>query len=183
MIEEPSTQGPVESIMRDVSAIEDFFRERQEISFLSVMEATAPKVLLLAAASYLEYLTQRILLEYFKLATNGNEHAIEFVKNKAIERQYHSYFDWTSRNANKFFGLFGQKRKAQILRQIAEDDKLASAISSYLELGGLRNQLVHRNYGAFVLDKTVQDIFHLYESALYFLHRLPSLLLDEAHDS
>ena len=39
--------------------------------------------------------------------SNKNELLVSFVNNKAISRQYHTYFSWKDTNANSFFGLFG----------------------------------------------------------------------------
>ena len=52
----------VERIMHDHGALIEYLSDKNEISFLSVMEATIPKVVLLAAASDLENQVQDIIM-------------------------------------------------------------------------------------------------------------------------
>lgn len=163
-------------LMKDHVELMSFLRDRSEISFLATMESSLPKILLLASASDLEESMQQLIMDYFHSATNSSDFAVEFVRNKAVERQYHSYFDWPARSATKFFALFGDRFKARAKQAIASDDKLAISVKSFCEVGDLRNQLVHRNYAAFTVEKTASEVFDLYRDALYFLDRLPELL-------
>lgn len=59
---------------------------------------------------------------------------------------------------------------------IAKESDLVDAIRSFLELGSLRNQLVHRDFANFPLDKTGQEIFELYKRAVRFVECLPDHL-------
>ena len=49
-------------------------------------------------------------------------------------------------------------------------------MKAFLEIGNLRNQLVHENYADFRLDKTVDEIYGLYRTALYFLRVFPDAI-------
>lgn len=170
----------VERLMTDHVELMNFLRKGNEISFLATMESSLPKVLLLASASDLEESIQRLIVDYFHVATRSSDFAVNFVRNKAVERQYHSYFDWRNRSANMFFALFGDRFKSKAKRALANDEKLANAVKSFCEIGDLRNQLVHENYAAFTVEKTASEVFDLYRRALYFLDRLPELLEDNA---
>jgi hypothetical protein len=163
----------------DHGVLMEYLRSQGEISFLSTIESTLPKVLLLASASDLEQQVQNILLTYYESTTRASEFAISFVKNKAISRQYHTYFDWGRRSANTFFGLFGERFKAKAKERSASDNKFAEAVKDFCELGDLRNQMVHENYASFVLEKTASEVYSLYKSSLYFVHSLPKLLEDD----
>ena len=77
-----------------------------QVSFKSQTDNTFKKVLLLACASNLEYQVTEIITTFAKEASNNCE-ALLFVKNKAITRQYHTFFNWENNNANQFFGYFG----------------------------------------------------------------------------
>jgi hypothetical protein len=57
-----------------------------------------------------------------------------------------------------------------------DDDKLARGIQAFLEIGRERNRLVHQNFGTFTLEKTTDEIYQLYESAIYFVEVLPKKL-------
>ena len=101
---------------------------------------------------------------------------MEFVKNKAISQQYHTFFDWKSSNANTFFSLFGEAFKTFMAAEIKNNGNLAESIKAFIELGRERNRLVHQDYGTFSLDKTTEEIFQLYRTALPFVQCIPEKL-------
>lgn len=123
-------------------------------------------MLLLAAASYFEDLLIKELTQFIKKTATENELLVEFCKNKAISRQYHTYFDWDKNNANRFFG---DSFKKDMEKTIKDDDKLATNIQAFLEIGRERNRLVHQDFGTFTLEKTTDEIYQLYDKALYFV--------------
>ena len=45
--------------------------------------------------------------------------------------------------------------------QVREDEKLATGVKAFLELGDIRNSLVHQEFGPFPLEKTVAEIYSL----------------------
>lgn len=137
---------------------------------------TLSKSLLLAGASELEDVIQRIILEYFEEVTSNNVTAVQFVRTKGLSRQYHTLFKWESTNANAFFGLFGPECKQRVAERIRADEGLAKAIRDFLQLGSLRNQLIHGNFAAFSLMQTADEIYALYISACGFREALPGLL-------
>jgi hypothetical protein len=65
---------------------------------------------------------------------------------------------------------------------ISEDGELESNVRDFSQLGSLRNQLVHQNYAAFVLDKSADKICALYKGGEQFVRRLPALLRLSAED-
>jgi len=100
----------------------------------------------------------------------------EFIKNKAITRQYHTYFHWDSRNANAFFGLFGESFKVFMKQKVDDDPNLDSAIKAFMSIGLERNRLVHQDFGNFVLEKTAADIYEQYRIALKFVEAVPKCI-------
>ena len=149
---------------------------QHEPSMAQVMESTLAKVLLLATASELEAEVQRIIIDFYAETTGGHDVAISFVRNKAIERQFHTYFSWERSNANSFFGPFGAELKAHADAAVKSSADLAQAIRDFIQLGALRNQLVHQNYAMFTLSATANDIYAWYQSAFRFVDALPALL-------
>ena len=87
--------------------------------------------------------------------TNSNVLVGEIVRNKAVSRQYHTWFQWNARNANSFYGLFGSDFRKFMKRKV-RDDNLGDSVRAFLELGNERNRLVHQDYGVFVLEKTTE---------------------------
>ena len=167
--------GIVRSLKSDHDLLLAFLLDQQP-SMAIMMESTLSKVLVLACASEIEADLQGIVIEYFQEVLPASSIALEFVRNKAISRQYHTYFDWDAANANKFFSLFGTSFKSDVSALVRADPELADAIRSFLELGLLRNNLVHQSYAAFTLEKTADEIFGLYEKARDFLSTLTQLL-------
>jgi hypothetical protein len=135
-----------------------------------------PKIVLLAAASYLEVEVQRIVMEFYEEVTTTHPEAVAFVRNKAIKRQYHTYFAWDDGRANGFFGLFGDTCLNHYKSLLRTDQELAQNVKDFCLLGSLRNQLVHGNYAAFNLDKTAEEVYGLYLSAAQFVDRLPAII-------
>ncbi len=171
--------GLIDSLKADHDALKAVLLA-SEPSLVSSTEGTMAKVLLLASASHLEQLTQEVILDYFEEVTGGRAAAVEFVRNKAIVRQYHTLFAWDKTNANQFFSLFGKDFKRVVEQVVKADGELDTCIRAFLEIGSLRNQLVHQNYAAFTLLKTADEIVDLYGKAMLFLDRLPGLMRSEA---
>lgn len=147
--------------------------DEAEPSLRIAAEDNFRKTLLLAAASYFERRIKEDLLNFIHRRTGGVDLVREFSRNKAIERQYHTFFQWELSNANAFFGLFGESFKSYMRAIVQTDDEYRLAIESFLELGRDRNRLVHEDFGAFVLEKTTDEIFTLYQRALPFVESIP----------
>lgn len=175
-----STIDIVELAYREHELVVSHLRETGQLSFSSTLEGTFPKVMLLAAASNLEYRVQSVLIDYFNRMTGSSEVAVSFVRNKAIKRQFHSYFNWESRNANNFLGLFGETFKSSVQARLADDLGLNQTVRDFLEIGSLRNQLVHGDYASFVVEKTAADVLAQYRSALVFVTCLNEMLEGES---
>ncbi len=166
----------VDQLYHEFKELVSYLDQEGQASFHDVANKNFTKVLLLAAASYFEDRLIKELVQFIKTSAKENELLVEFCKNKAISRQYHTYFDWDKKNANRFFGLFGDSFKKGMEEAIKNDDKLATSIQAFLEIGGERNRLVHQNFGTFTLEKTTDEVYQLYEKAFYFMEVLPEKL-------
>ena len=100
----------------------------------------------------------------------------EFVRRKAIGRSFASLFSWDSPNANYFYKFFGPDFAASMRRKVQEDRDLEEAVKAFLEIGQLRNELVHKNYADFQLEKTLEEIYERYEVATNFLTAFPTVV-------
>jgi len=86
------------------------------------------------------------------------------------DSQYHSLFEWEQSNGvNKFLSLFGPAFKAAVAAEIAADPGLTRSAKDFIEIGNLRNKIVHQNYATFVVDKSAAEIFKLFEGAVQFV--------------
>jgi hypothetical protein len=69
-----------------------YLAQRDQVSLRSTSDDHFRKILLLSAASYFEARVKDCIVEFVGECASNSEPVIEFVKNKAIERQYHSFF-------------------------------------------------------------------------------------------
>lgn len=150
----------------------NYLEEKKELSLLSKAEGDFKKNLLLSAASYFESEICSLIISATKFHSKENDLIISFVSNKAIKRQYHTYFNWEGNNANSFFGLFGEKFKINMVALVNRDEKLKQAICDFLLIGDERNKLVHLNFASAIIDKTADEIYKLYQSAQLFINTL-----------
>ncbi len=146
--------------------------EQNEVSLRSTAEEAFTKNLLLAAASYFEHVVKAQILDLVRKHGGENEMIIAFVRNKAIERQFHTYFEWNKRNANSFFGYFGEGFKSYMVKRVESDRAYEESVRAFLELGNERNRLVHQDFGSFRLQKTTREVFELYKTASLFVNTL-----------
>ncbi|MFW9260388.1 HEPN domain-containing protein [Nostoc sp. CALU 546] len=162
-------QSIVDRIYQDNLDLLKFLEEKNEPSFMVQFNTVFTKTLLLSAASYFEHEICRMVQTFIEYKTQNDECIVSIVKQKAIERQYHTYFDWEGRNANKFFSLFGKTFKENRLKDVKKDTNLDSAIKSFLELGNERNKLVHQNFADCTIEKTAEEVYKLYQQATLFI--------------
>lgn len=166
----------IDHIYADHQLLVNYLTDAGETSFAYTVDESFRKSLLLSAASLFEVKIRDCLIEFFSERSGGDEVVLAFLKNKAIERQYHTFFNWKDKKANNFFGMFGNGFLQYMGSEVKNDSILDASISAFLELGQLRNSLVHQDYSTFPLDKTVSEIFDLYESAKIFVDILPTKL-------
>ena len=129
------------------------------------------RVLVLTMANYLENEVRALIQELTK-KKSGSEIVYSFLCN-SMERQYHTYFDWKSRNANKFFSLFGEPFKREAANDVASDENLEEGIVAFLEIGNTRNILIHENLHVVDIgNKTAKEFYESFKKALLFIDYL-----------
>lgn len=176
---------PVEILNKECKLIVDFLNENGQPSLSSDANKYFKKVIALSSASYFEHEIQDMLIKFISEKTKNNAHATNFFKKKAISMQYHTYFAWgeknnidkPGKNANSFFGLFGDEFRREVEGEIKKDEGLEKSVKAFLEVGHLRNILVHSNFAAYNLDnKTTEEIFDLYMKSLKFIEYMKKKL-------
>ena len=159
----------IENMHGEQQELYNYLVRENQISFSSAVDEVQKKLLILSIASFFEQQVTEIIKNMATRAGSTNSHLLNFVKNKAINRQYHSYFQWDGNNANHFFGLFGEDFRKSAKEDVKNDDNLKEAIRNFLELGLLRNNMVHNDFVRFYLEKTSDEIFSMYLSARQFI--------------
>jgi hypothetical protein len=177
---------PVDILYTEYLSIVGYLNENSQPSLSSDVNKYFKKVIILSAASYFEHRIQEILVEFIVKETNNHIPALNFFKKKAIGMQYHTYFSWgekdnpdkPGKNANSFFALFGDDFKKQVEERLRQSPDLTIAMKAFLEVGHLRNILVHSNFAAYDFDnKTTDDVVDLYNNGLPFVTFIEELLL------
>lgn len=143
-----------------------------EISLRNSAEEIFQKSLYVAIGSYFERRIGAIVLELVGRSSGDSALVTEFVRNKAISRQYYTYFDWDKANANKFFSLFGAEFRAYMSEYVSENPEYGDAIRAFMRVGDVRNEVAH-NFEHVSIDTTTGDIYELYKSALLFVDQIP----------
>ena len=169
---------PIDGLYEDAKAIVETLKQGPQISLEVSAGDHFRKVLLLAAASYFEHRVCECVLEFVRERSHGSVLVSSFVRNKAISRQYHTWFNWADTNANQFFGLFGAGFRSEMSNRTKKSDVLQASVQAFLELGNERNKLIHQDYATFPLEKTLEEIYELYGRALHFVEQLPTSLRD-----
>ena len=159
----------IDSLYNEFTDLLKFLDDAKEISLRSTVDTTFKKTLALSAASYFEDELRNLLLRFVDEKSNSNELLINLVRNKAIARQYHTFFDWRGKNANSFFSLFGDEFRQSAIEDVKEDDELGESIKAFLDLGNTRNELAHLNFANMELNKTAEEVYGQFKNAQRFL--------------
>lgn len=187
--------NPVEQLKHEYQSIAEYLETTKQISLLSDLNKNFRKVLLLSAGSYFEHRITAILSEFVRAKSN-DDRIVNFLEKQAISGKYHQLFDWgkkdkpdePGKNANAFFKLFGENFKAQIDIQLKASntetpaekearEKITSSMEAFIEVGHLRNILVHSNFADYNYDqKTTDEIFKLFQKAEPFIEYLQQKL-------
>lgn len=171
--------------MADATPVDRLYEE--SVSVVRALSAAEPslaisasdtfrKTLVLASASYFEHRVSACVADFVHERASGSTLVVSFVKNKAINRQYHTWFSWSDSNANNFFALFGVEFRQMMQERVKSSDELRAAITSFLEIGNERNKLVHQDFASFPFEKTLEETYGSYKKALPFVDSLSAHL-------
>ena len=168
----------VEKLWKEYCDIKKFFVENSQGTYVSNYTNTMRKVLILSCGSFFEHEMTEMLKCYVGQITNNNKQLVSFMEKQAIKQKYHTLFDWGKQNdpsnpetkINKFLGLFGEEFKKIVNDDIRNNTEIENAKNAFLELGHIRNILVHSNFANYNFDlKTPEEIYQLYQKAIKFI--------------
>src|ERR1700749_345153 len=95
----------IETFYASHKAVVDFLIASEQPSFASDTNNNFRRSLILAIASSFEHEIAVIIAEIPRVHAGGNPIMVGLIEQKEIPRQYHTYFDWEKKNANKFFAM------------------------------------------------------------------------------
>ncbi len=169
----------IDSYVRQHNELTIFLDTNKEISLKSDADRGFTKVLILACASYFEDRIIQIISEYSSVITNSNKLILSFIKNKGLERQYHTLFDWKENNANKFFSYFGDELKSKHKVDLKSSNDLMCYEQDFMFLGRVRNILVHSNFASAAVEETHEEIYEKFKNAIKFIEYIESIFTIE----
>lgn len=159
---------PLNKLISDYKDLYQYLLDNGQVSLAINIEDHYRKIFLLSCASYYESQLQDIIKKFVEIHST-DERVLCFLTNKAISRQYHTYFSWEANNINSFLGLFGNEFKSKISVEIKASPDLSKYVSAFLIIGNERNKMVHENFLSYPLEKTFQELESLNQYALKFL--------------
>ena len=166
--------SPIQKLIEDYKDLHRFLLANGQVSASVDVNEHYRKILLFSCASYYETRIVEII-KNFVTSKSSDLRISEFVNNKAIQRQYHTYFDWKqTNNINTFLGMFGVDFKEAVLAEIKASEELAEQIKAFMIIGSERNKMAHGNFLEYKLDKTFDELGDLQENAGHFIEYLES---------
>ncbi len=179
----PDINNRIEELWSDHRDLVAFLQSDNQLQLQSRVEDAFSKTLIVAAASYFEVRLTQSIVELYYESTQEAGILAQFVKKQAIGRRFAQLFQWdnegkTAQNANSFYRSFGANFREYMVGRVREDKYLEDSVKAFLEIGNLRNQMVHGNYADFQLNKTVEEVYKLYQDATNFVDSLPAAIRD-----
>jgi hypothetical protein len=168
----------IEQLHNNTLQLLNYLGERDELSLHSFANEHLRKVLLLSAASLFEVRISQAVSNFAAVHSQNHPGILALIKKKAVDRQYHTYFDWKNQKAGPFYGLFGEVFGGTMKKSIEADAELAHGQKAFLELGSFRNELVHQNFAMFPFEKTSEEVYELYLKAEHFVVYVEACLSD-----
>ncbi|MFO1440624.1 MAG: HEPN domain-containing protein [Verrucomicrobiaceae bacterium] len=169
-------------LIAEASELTTFLSVHGQLSLVNIANDNSRKTLVLSAASLFENRITEALLGYADRASNSDPCIVSMIRIKAIKRQYHTFFDWEKSKASTFYTLLGDRLGSE-LKQSCSSDPGKTAVAAFLELGQLRNCLVHQNFAEYAVDKSISEICALCEHADEFVQLVESLLAGRASEA
>lgn len=184
----------VETLHKDFTRLRDVLSESSNveqpgpIALMTFVDEQYKKALLLAAASAFEAQlaeTVRSLCRDCIAGSNlrSDTHPLlGLVDSKVISREYSKWFSWKAQNANTFFSMFGRGFSVYARAKVEQDEALDMSIQNFLTIGRERNNLVHKDFARFEMERSALDVYELYKSARCFVAWVPNVIrayLDE----
>lgn len=172
--------GIIDNLYGDTSRLLKQLTEAGDLSMHSFANENLRKVMLLSAASWFETRICEAIQRFARVQSNGHSGIESVIKRKAVDRQYHTHFDWKAKKPGPFYALFGGDCGDLLKKEINDAPELKKALDDFLELGSLRNELVHENFAAYPFEKTADEVYALFQSAEKFVAFVEGKLADAA---
>lgn len=125
------------------------------------------RTFVVGAASFFEQRLKDALLDFTSKRSNADSAVVSLVKTALVDRGFHQMFQWEAKNANRFFTFFGPELGEEMKKKCGAE--LRGPMQSFMELGNLRNCIVHQNFHVFYFEKTLDECYVSYRDAILFV--------------
>lgn len=168
----------IDLFIAEYRELETFLKSTNQISLLIQVNEHYRKIFLFSCASFYEKEITDILKSFINSNTK-DERIGKFLERKAIDRQYHTFFDWrqdtNNKSINSFLKLFGDEFKETICKDMQTKSEILEGINAFIEIGRERNNLAHENFLEYEFSKTFEEIEKLHSQAMVFIEYLRSI--------
>lgn len=141
--------------------------EEGALSEAQALQDVLRRSFVVGAASYFEQILKDALLGFVSGRSSGDTAMTSLVKMSLVDRGFHQMFQWEGKNANKFLAHFGPDL-GEAMRRVC-GGQLRDSVEAFMELGNLRNCIVHQNFHVFYFEKTMDECYASYKSAQEFV--------------
>jgi len=128
-----------------------------DTSRVNSLKEVAKKTVILATASFLESRLTDLVLSELRIRNVDACPAFNFGKSMGVVRQYHAWFDWKTKNINKFLIQFGDGFKEEGRKYIDNHADRKNLERDFMTVGSTRNLLIHNNFLSYTIDLTYED--------------------------
>lgn len=167
------SKNSIDNSYEDYCSIYEYLMSSNRISDASSYQSCFAKFLIVSIAGFFEKEIVNILQEYAKKISNL--YLSTFIYKQALNLKYHTLFAWgdqnPKRNVDRFLGLFGDEFKGRAKEKIRLYN-LEENMNDFIEIGNLRNTLVHEGLSSYNLSKTPEEVMDLYKKSLIFINFL-----------
>jgi hypothetical protein len=161
----PLISGIFESCTVELQALS----ERHDLSSYLDVNQLVTKSMLMSCASFYEDEVTRIVRNVLD-AGNHTGSVRKWLNETAVDGQFYKWFNFRgATNTNGFLAKFGKEFKDNTRRLLESKDKRKQAEQAFLDLCQKRNECVHRNYAAYSLDLTIQEIYDKHKLAMSYI--------------
>lgn len=161
----------IEAYKDSYDFVSETLAKEPSIDQMSSYEEFASKTLLIAAAGQHEREITKLLKE-MPAVHKSPGFIMHFLANQALNRKYHTLFNWKAKNINSFAGLFGDEMKQRIIELCGDQQ----CTKDFLFIGNERNRIVHNGLATESLEQTFPEIWNKYLSSCEFITLLRKAL-------
>lgn len=167
----------IDVLYQEGKRLSEILTSQMEPSLDIATQAHQRKILLLSTASWFEFRLCEAMRSFAGVHSQQHPGIKGIIRIKAVERQFHTWFDWKQKSASSFYKLFGEcgdsmKAKVAACIELKEGEK------AFLELGQLRNELVHQNFAVYPLNLTADEVYAAYRKAAIYVEWLENEIVD-----